>query len=52
MTRKFKDFMQELEAETLKEGPQAIAEAEAFKAHFRWAAHRMLEELRRKQVTL
>jgi len=37
MSRKFSDFMRELEEETRREGPRAIAEAEAFKAHFRIA---------------
>ncbi len=47
MSRKFSDFMRELEEETRREGPKAIAEAEAFKAHFRLA--RELLDLRRER---
>lgn len=47
MSRKFSDFMKELEAETRREGPKAVAEAEAFKAHFKLAAELIL--LRRKR---
>lgn len=34
MTRKFRDFIREVEAEARREGTQAIAELEAFDAHF------------------
>lgn len=37
MSRKFRDFMREVEAEARREGPQAVAELEAFDAHFRLA---------------
>lgn len=37
MSRKFKEFMREVEAEARREGPQAVAELEAFDAHFRLA---------------
>lgn len=47
MSRKFSDFMKELEAETRREGPKAVAEADAFKAHFKLAAELIL--LRRKR---
>lgn len=36
-SHRFSDFMRELEEETRREGPDAIAEAEAFRAHFRLA---------------
>jgi transcriptional regulator with XRE-family HTH domain len=45
VSRRFSDFMRELEEETGREGPDAIAEAEAFRAHFRLA--RELIERRR-----
>ena len=38
MTRKFQDFMREVEAEARREGPKAVAELAAFDAHFRVAA--------------
>jgi len=31
---RFEDFIAELEAEALAEGPDAVAELEAFRAHF------------------
>jgi transcriptional regulator with XRE-family HTH domain len=37
VSRKFRDFMREMEAEARREGPQAVAELEAFDAHFRLA---------------
>ena len=37
MSRKFRDFMREVEAEARREGPQAVAELDAFAAHFRLA---------------
>jgi ribosome-binding protein aMBF1 (putative translation factor) len=37
VSRKFSDFMHELEEETRREGPEAVAEAEAFRAYFRLA---------------
>ena len=48
MSRKFSDFMKELEAETRREGPKAVSEAEAFKAHFKLAAELILLRKRRK----
>ncbi len=36
-TRRFSDFMRELDAETRREGPAAVAEAGAFRAHFQVA---------------
>lgn len=48
MSRKFSDFMKELEAETRREGPEAVAEAEAFKAHFKLAAELILLRRRRR----
>jgi len=45
VSRRFSNFMRELEEETRREGPEAIAEAEAFRAHFRLA--RELIERRR-----
>lgn len=47
MSRKFSDFLRELEDETRREGPKAIAEYEAFGAHYRLAAE--LLTLRRKR---
>ena len=38
MTRRFQDFMREVEAEARREGPKAVAELAAFDAHFRVAA--------------
>ncbi len=38
VSRKFKEFMREVEAEARREGPQAVKELEAFDAHFRLAA--------------
>lgn len=38
MTRKFQDFIREVEAEAQREGPKAVAELAAFNAHFRLAA--------------
>src|SRR6266542_3688057 len=37
MSRKFQDFMRELEAEAHREGPKAVAELATFDAHFRLA---------------
>ena len=36
-TRRFSDFMRELDKETRREGPAAVAESEAFRAHFQVA---------------
>ncbi|HET9551524.1 MAG TPA: helix-turn-helix transcriptional regulator [Anaeromyxobacteraceae bacterium] len=47
MGRKFSDFMKEVEAETRREGPKAVAEMEAFKAHFKLAAELILLRRRR-----
>jgi hypothetical protein len=33
-SRQFGDFMREVDAETRREGPAAVSEAEAFQAHF------------------
>jgi transcriptional regulator with XRE-family HTH domain len=38
VSRKFKEFMREVEAEARREGPQAVAELKAFDAHSRLAA--------------
>jgi ribosome-binding protein aMBF1 (putative translation factor) len=48
MSRKFSDFMKELEAETRREGPKAVAEAKAFEAHFKLAAELILRRKRRR----
>jgi len=37
VSRKFRDFMRDVEAEARREGPQAVAELKAFDAHFRLA---------------
>lgn len=37
MSRKFQDFMREVETEAHREGPKAVAELAAFDAHFRLA---------------
>ncbi len=37
MSRKFQDFMREVEAEARREGPKAVAELAGFDAHFRLA---------------
>jgi DNA-binding XRE family transcriptional regulator len=37
MSRKFQDFMREVETEARREGPQAVAELGAFDSHFRLA---------------
>lgn len=37
MSRKFQDFMREVEAEAQREGPKAVAELAAFDAYFRLA---------------
>jgi len=42
MAHKFEDFMKELEEETLRAGPAAVAEAEAMKAQFKLAAQLIL----------
>jgi transcriptional regulator with XRE-family HTH domain len=47
MGTKFSDFMKELEEETLREGPAAVAEAAAMEAQFKLAAELIL--LRRKR---
>lgn len=38
MSRKFQEFMREVEAEARREGPRAVAELADFEAHFRLAA--------------
>jgi DNA-binding XRE family transcriptional regulator len=47
MGRKFSDFMKEVEAEARREGPQAVAELDAFDAHFKLAAELILLRKRR-----
>ena len=47
MGHKFSDFMKEVEAEARHEGPKALAESEAFKAHFKLAAELILMRKRR-----
>jgi ribosome-binding protein aMBF1 (putative translation factor) len=47
MATSFEDFYKELEAEARAEGPEAIAELEAFRLHF--ALARQLAERRRAQ---
>ena len=47
MTRTFDDFMQELEEETRRAGPAAVAEAESLKAQFSLAVELIL--LRRQR---
>ncbi len=37
MSSKFRDFMREVEAEARREGPRAVAEIQAFDAHYRLA---------------
>ncbi|MBI5547469.1 MAG: helix-turn-helix transcriptional regulator [Deltaproteobacteria bacterium] len=37
MSRKFQEFMREIEAEARREGPKAVAELSALDAHFRLA---------------
>jgi len=45
MATKFADVMREIEAEARAEGPEAVAELEAFRAHFRLG--RQIAEARR-----
>jgi transcriptional regulator with XRE-family HTH domain len=47
VTRKFREFMREVEEEAQREGPQAVAELRAFEAHFKLAAELIL--LRRQR---
>jgi DNA-binding XRE family transcriptional regulator len=47
VSRKFSDFMKEVEAEARREGPQAVAELAAFDAHFKLAAELILLRKRR-----
>lgn len=47
MGTKFSEFMKELEAETRREGPRAVAEAQAFEAHFKLAAELLFLRKRR-----
>lgn len=46
MATKFKDFVREVEAEARAEGPQAVAELEAFRAHY--AVAEEVRELRKE----
>lgn len=48
MTRTFDDFMQELEEETRRAGPAAVAHAEALKAQFKLATELILLRKRRR----
>lgn len=48
MGHRFSDFMKEVEAEARREGPQAVAEMQAFEAHFKLAAELILLRKRRK----
>jgi len=54
MGRRFTDFMREVEKETRKEGAAAVAEAEAFRTHFRLARefieHRQALGLTQRQL--
>jgi DNA-binding XRE family transcriptional regulator len=47
VSRKFSDFMREVEAEARREGPAAVAELAAFEAHFKLAAELILLRKRR-----
>jgi len=47
VSRKFKDFMREVEEEAQREGPQAVAELRAFDAHFKLATEIILLRRRR-----
>jgi DNA-binding XRE family transcriptional regulator len=47
VSRKFSDFMKEVEAEARREGAQAVAELAAFDAHFKLAAELILLRKRR-----
>ena len=47
VTRKFRDFIREVEEEAQREGPQAVAELRAFEVHFKLAAELIL--LRRQR---
>jgi DNA-binding XRE family transcriptional regulator len=42
VSRKFRDFMREVEEEAQREGPQAVAELKAFDAHFKLATEFIL----------
>jgi DNA-binding XRE family transcriptional regulator len=42
VSRKFSDFMKEVEEEARREGPEAVAELAAFDAHFKLAAELIL----------
>ena len=48
MTRTFDDFIQELEEETRRAGPAAVAHAEALKAQFKLATELILLRKRRR----
>jgi DNA-binding XRE family transcriptional regulator len=54
MTTSFDDFIKELEAEAEAEGPEAVAELEAFRLHFslarQLAARRRERHLTQKQL--
>lgn len=47
MSRKFSDFMRDVEEEARREGPAAVAELAAFEAHFKLAAELILLRKRR-----
>ena len=48
MSRKFGEFLEEVEAEARLEGPRAVAQLQAFEAHFRLAAEFIALRKRRK----
>lgn len=54
MSTSFEDFIKELEAEAEAEGPEAVAELEAFRLHFslarQLAARRLERRLTQKQL--
>jgi DNA-binding XRE family transcriptional regulator len=54
MATKFADFVREIEAEAKAEGPEAVAQLEAFRDHFRvgrkLAQARLAKKLTQKQV--
>jgi DNA-binding phage protein len=54
MATKFADFVREVEAEARAEGPEAVAQLEAFRDHFRvgrkLAQARLAKNLTQKQV--
>jgi len=47
VTRRFRDFLREVEEEAQREGPHAVAELRAFGAHFKLAAELILPRRQR-----